>query len=479
MSAPRIAVIGAGVVGTLIARELCRYEAEVVILERQPDVGWGITKANSAIVHAGFHDAPDSVRARFCGQGNALFERLCEELAVPLLRVGSWVVALHKADLDVLKHLKSQGEANGIPGLEICPAEELRSREPALNPKILGGLWAPTAGITEPWALAIAAAENVLANEGTLLTEHEVTGLEVRSGRIHAVTVAGQRRPVDVVVNAAGLYTDRVAAMAGLECPPLTPRRGEYILLDKAVGGLVRSILFPAPNPASKGILVLPTVDGGILLGPTAEDLAPEAREATDTTEAGLRSTVEGARRLVPTADLSKTVKTFAGLRPESPSEDFLLGPTPVKGFYQAAAMRSPGLTAAPAVARWLVREVIAPEHGLTTRSGFNPYREAPRRPFELGDQTWAAMIREDPIYGHMVCHCNQVTEGEVVEAIRRGARTLDGVKFRTRAGFGRCQGGSCTDTLLHILARELGIDPQDVAQGAAGSTLLSGRVRP
>ncbi len=479
MNAPRVAVIGAGVVGALIARELCRYEAEVLLLERYPDVGWGVTKANSAIVHAGFHDAPDSVRAQFCGHGNALFEGLCEELGVPLLRVGSWVIALHKADLDVLEHLKNQGEANGIRGLEIASPEELRTHEPALNPKVLAGLWAPTAGITEPWALAIAAAENAVANGGMLLTEHEVTDVEVRSGSIRALSVAGRRESVDIVVNAAGLYTDRVAAMAGVNGSPLIPRRGEYILLDKAVGGLVRSILFPAPNPASKGILVLPTVDGGILLGPTAEDLPPEAREATDTTTDGLRATVDGARRLVPSLDLSKTVKTFAGLRPESPSEDFLLGPTPVKGFYQAAAMRSPGLTAAPAVARWLVREVIAPEHGLTSRSRFNPYRPAPRRPFELSDQAWAALIREDPTYGHVACHCNQVTEGEVVEAIRRGARTLDGVKFRTRAGFGRCQGGSCADTILHILSRELGVNPQDIAQGPPGSTILSGKVRP
>ncbi len=479
MSAARIAVIGAGVVGTLIARELTRFEVEVLLLETQPDVGWGVTKANSAIVHAGFHDAPGTARSQFCGEGNAMFDELCAQLSVPLIRVGSWVVALEEADLEVLNRLKEQGEANGIPGLEIRGPAELRVQEPALNPQALAGLWAPTTGITEPWALAIAAAENAVANGAKLLLGHEVTAIEVREGRTWGLTANGLQWSVDGVVNAAGLYSDRVATLAGITAAPLTPRRGEYVLLDKAVGELLRSVLFPTPNPASKGILVLPTVDGGILLGPTAENLPPEQRDNTDTTADGLRATIESARKLVPSLDLGRTVKTFAGLRPESPSEDFEVGPTEVEGFYQAAAMRSPGLTAAPAVAKWLVHEVIAPAHGLARRAGFDPRRAGITRPADLSEGEWEALIKCDPRYGRIVCHCNRVTEGEVLEAIRRGARTLDGVKFRTRAGFGRCQGGTCIDEILGILARELKVDPEAIEQGPVGSRIVCAKVRP
>lgn len=475
----RAAVIGAGVVGTLIARELCRYPCAVLLLDRAPDVGWGITKANSAIVHAGFHDAPGTTRARFCVPGNALFDEVCGELDVPLVRVGAWVLALDESELEVLEELLARGRANGVPGLALCSPREVLADEPAVNPAVAGGLWAPSAGITEPWALALAAAENAIANGADLRLGHAVTHVRVRNGRVYAVQAADRSWEADLVINAAGLWSDRVAAMAGLEPPPLTPRRGQYVLLDKAARGLARAILFPAPNPLSKGILVLPTVDGGILLGPTAEDLAPDAREDTDTTAEGLEAVVQGAQRMVPGLDVSLSVKVFAGLRPESPSEDFEVGATEVEGFYQAAAMRSPGLTAAPALARWLVREQIAPTYALRPRPEFRAARPAIPHPGILDDQAWNAWIERDPPFGKVICHCNQITEGEVVEAIRRGARTLDGVKFRTRAGFGRCQGGSCTDEILLILARELGIEPSAVDLGLPGSTIVRGEVRP
>jgi len=295
---------------------------------------------------------------------------------------------------------------------------------------------------------------------------------------VQAVVTGKGRYPVDAVVNAAGLFADRIAEMAGIEEPVLFPRRGEYILLDKAASGIVRSVLFPAPTEKSKGILVLPTVDGGVLLGPTAEDLPREAREAIETTPEGLRMVVEGARRLVPGVDLSQAIKTFAGLRPESPQEDFVVGPTVVKGFYQAAAMRSPGLTAAPAIAEWLARG-IAGELSLSKKSSFDPMRTGIPCVAELPEAEWKALIERDPRWGRIVCFCNRVTEGEIVEAIRRGARSLDGVKFRTRAGFGRCQGGFCTDRILQILARELGAEPEEVPLRDPRSPLVVGRVRP
>ena len=475
----RIAVIGAGAVGALIARELTRYEADVLLFEREADVGWGVTKANSAIVHGGFHEAPDTARARFCAPGNAMYEGLCRELDVPFRRVSAYVLAFGEEELAVLRELQAQGEENGVPGLEIHSREEVLAREPHVNPEVRAGLWSPTVGITEPWTVAIAAVENAVANGLKLHLAEEVTGIEVRAGRVQAVVTGKGRYPVDAVVNAAGLFADRIAEMAGLKEPVLFPRRGEYILLDRAASGIVRSVLFPAPTEKSKGILVLPTVDGGVLLGPTAEDLPRGAREAIETTPEGLRRVVEGARRLVPGVDLSQAIKTFAGLRPESPQEDFVVGPTVVKGFYQAAAMRSPGLTAAPAIAKWLACEVMASELSLSRRGSFNPIRKGIPRVAELSEAEWEELIRKDPRYGRIVCFCNRVTEGEIVEAIRRGARSLDGVKFRTRAGFGRCQGGFCTDRILQILARELGVEPEEVPLRDPSSPLVMGKVRP
>ncbi|MCD6540872.1 NAD(P)/FAD-dependent oxidoreductase [Candidatus Bipolaricaulota bacterium] len=474
----RIAVIGAGAVGSLIARELCRYEAEVVLFERAPDVGWGVTKANSGIVHAGFHDEPGTTRARFCAAGNALYPELATDLEIPFRRTGAYVLAFTTEELSVLEELREWGEVNGVPGLELHRREEILAREPRVNPEVRAGLWSPTVGITLPWEIAIAAVENALDNGLELHLGEPVVGIEVSGGRVRAVRTDKGRYPVEAVVNAAGLFADHIAQMAGLEGPALHPRRGEYVLLDETTGGLVNVVLFPAPTQVSKGILVLPTVDGGLLLGPNAHDLPPDAREATETTREGLEEVIEGAVHLVPDLPLHKTVKTFAGLRPESPQKDFVLGETEVAGFYQAAAMRSPGLTAAPAIARWLAHE-IALAHGLEERTDFRPVRKRIPHPADLPEAEWEALIRKDPRWGRIVCFCNRVTEGEIVEAIRRGARTLDGVKFRTRAGFGRCQGGFCTDRILEILARELGAEPWEVTARGGASRIVLGEARP
>lgn len=474
----RIGVIGAGIAGALIARELCRYEAEVLLFERAPDVGWGVTKANSAIVHAGFHDEPGTLRAKFCYPGNVLYDELSRELSVPLKRIGAYVLSFSDEEEKVLETLLSRGRENGVPNLEIHGRDEILAREPHVNPDVVAGLWSPDVGITEPWGMAIAAVENALDNGLELHLSEEVVGITVRDGRVRALTTTRGEYPLDAVVNAAGLYADRIAQLAGLDEPRLFPRRGEYVLLDGA-GELVNSVLYPTPSPVSKGILVIPTVEGGLLIGPNAENLPPEEKEATETTTRGLAQVIRGARRMLAHLPLDRAVKTFAGLRPESPGEDFVLGPTRVTGFYQAAALRSPGLTSAPAIARWLAREVIAEELDLREKSDFDPIRRPIPRPADMPPEEWDELIRSDPRWGRIVCFCNRVTEGEIVEAIRRGARTLDGVKFRTRAGFGRCQGGFCTDRVLSILARELGKAPEEIELRGPGSRLVVGRVRP
>jgi len=474
----RIAVIGAGIVGSLIARELVRYDADVHLFEREIDIGWGVTKANSAIIHGGFHEAVGSQRARFCIEGNKLYAALTKELDVPFHRCGAYTVALSKEDLPALKALLAQGEENGIPGLELHDSATVLAHEPNLNPQVQTGLWSPTVGITEPWTLATAAVENACENGLTLHLSEGVTKIQMLDGRVRGVTTTQGEYPFNAVVNAAGLFADQIAEMVGLSEPILFPRRGEYVLLDKKANGLVNSVIFPTPSKTSKGILVLPTVDGGILLGPTAKDLPREGKDSRETTPDGIEKTIDGARRLVPTIDLSIVIKIFAGLRPESPNKEFVVGKSEVQGFFQAAAMRSPGLTAAPAVARFLVHEVMARELTLAKKSSFQPLRNGLPRVMDLPEEEWDELISKDPRYGRVICQCNRVTEGEIVAAIRRGARSLDGVKFRTRAGFGRCQGGFCTDRILLILARELGVSPEEITLRGNGSRMMNGMVR-
>ncbi|MBC7109056.1 MAG: NAD(P)/FAD-dependent oxidoreductase [Methanomassiliicoccales archaeon] len=470
----RAVVIGAGVVGALIARELCRYDLTVLLFERELEVGFGVTKANSAIVHAGFHDEPGTLRARFCVKGNAFYPKLCEELGVPFRRTGAYVLALHAQEVPELERLLAQGEKNGVPGLEIQRTEEILAREPKVNPKIVAGLWAPTVGVTEPWALAQAAVENALLNGLELHLAEKVQTIEVKNGCVKGIKTDVGFYAAEIVVNAAGLFADQVARMAGLDVPEIRPRRGQYILLEGETN--IHSVLFPCPTPKSKGILVVPSVDGNLLLGPTAEDVDDKAD--TTTTQEGLQQVREGAKRLVPDLDFSRAIKSFAGLRPETAAADFWVGPTKIRGFYQAGAMRSPGLTAAPAIARFLVHEVIATEWHLSPRN-WNPRRVPPPRVADLSPEEWDELIRQDPRFGRIVCFCNLVTEGEVVEAIRRGARTIDGIKLRTRAGFGRCQGGFCTDKLLLILARELGKGAEDIKLKSERSPIVIGPVRP
>jgi len=473
----RIGVIGGGVVGTLIAREACRYDAEVHLFERRADVAWGVTKANSAIVHGGFHDTPGTVRARFCRPGNDAYPALCDELDVPFQRSGAYVLAFTQEQVSSLGEIAEQGERNAVPDLQIHSAEEILSREPNVNPSVQAGLWSPTVGITEPWSLAIAATENAQKNGLHLHLAEECTAVEVDRGHVHGIGTVKGRYDFDVVINAAGLYADRIAAMAGLPFPELFPRRGEYVLLDKRLQGTIHSVLFPSPSRQSKGILVLPTIDGGILIGPNAEDLPADARGQVNTTAPGLEEIVAGAKQLIPSLNFSQRIKTFAGLRPETLQRDFIVGETAVAGFYQAAAMRSPGLTAIPSLAPWLVAE-IANSFALQRDPTFDPQRRAIPKPNELDEDAVSDLIARDPRYGRVICFCNEVTEGEVVEAIRRGACSIDAVKFRTRAGFGRCQGGSCTVRILQILARELGTSPQHIPLNDPTAWLVNGEVR-
>ena len=479
----KIVIIGGGLIGTLTARELLKWNIQVTLIESATEVGQGISKANSGIIHAGYDDEPGTLRAQFCVPGNKAYTQLAQELDIDVKRVGSHVVAFNREQLNLLDELLARGKVHGIEGLRILSQAELLDKEPHLNPLAMGSLWAPTAGVTEPWQVCLAAVENALANDLDLRLGETVTGFVQEKGHVKKVLTNRGEYECDGVLNAAGLYADHIATLVGDEGIPLSPRRGQYILLNKFTAhDLVKSILFPAPGPKGKGILVTPTVDHGILLGPTAEDLPRSLKDDRATTEDGLAQVAAGARILVPELDLREAVKVFSGSRPESPGKDFWLGPSKrIRGLVHAGAMRSPGLTAAPALAVYLTqvfKDLLG--ENWEKKSDFNPIRK--RIPSYLRDfsrERLHELIQTDPAAGRVVCVCNKVTEKEVVEAIHRGARTLDGIKFRTRALFGECQGGFCTHKLLEILAREAGLKPEEIQAGIPGSWEVDGKVRP
>ncbi len=478
----KVAVIGAGVVGALIARELSRYDVEVLIIEKNIDVGMGVTKANSAIVHAGYDDEPGTVRSKFCVPGNKMYTELSKELQFDLKRIGSLVLAFKEEEVRVLETLYKRGEENGVEGIEIWDRDKVLSHEPNVNPEVIAALWAPTAGITEPWMVAIAAVENAIENGAKLYLETEVKEIKTVNGKVQKIITNKGEFDVDVVVNAAGIYADEIARMAQADYVPLHPRKGEYILLDKQeFSGFVKSVLFPTPSVLGKGTLVTPTVDGGILVGPTAVDLPPERefREDTSTTFEGFESLISKALKMTPLIDFRTSIKTFAGLRPESPQKDFLVGKTNITGFFNAMAMRSPGLTAAPAIAKFMVEEIQeAIGETFIAKQDFKPTREKIKHYADLPVTLWDEEIKKDPLAGKMICFCNKVTEREILEAIKRGAKTVDSIKFRTRAMFGSCQGGFCMHRIMKILARELGKDLSEIKLRSEKSVILNGKVR-
>ena len=472
-----VVVIGAGVVGTGIARELSRYDVRVVLVEKRADVAFGTTKANTALVHAGYDADPGTLKARLNVRGNALYPKVCAELGVAYKNTGSLVVALAEEQTIHLHELLERGGTNGVPGLEVIPRERVLAMEPGVNPNVVAALWAPTGGITSPWELAIAYAENAVANGVELLLSSPVIGIDMRGDRAVSVRCPGVVIDTKFVVNAAGIWADDIERMVSRDDFEITPRRGEYYLFDKRVGHMVSRPLFPVPSQSTKGIVVAPTVDGNLIAGPNA--LLVGGKGDLATTAAGLAEVIEGARRLVPGLPVRESITNFAGLRAVAvPVGDFVIGPSPgVPNFVNAAGIQSPGLTAAPAIAE-AVRDILADAGlALAEKPDFTPVRERPTRFAELGRDEQSALIEKDPLWGHIICRCETVTEAEIVEALHRPApcTTLDGVKFRTRAGAGRCQGGFCGPRVVDIIHRELGIPVEQVTKKGGGSYILSG----
>ena len=467
-----IVIIGAGVSGCAIAREISRYKADVLVLEREEDVCCGTSKANSAIVHAGYDAAHGSLMARLNVEGSRLMPGLSEELDFAYERNGSLVVMLSEEDRPALNKLYANGVTNGVEGLRIVERDELVEMEPNISDEAVAALYAPTGGIVCPFGLTFALAENAASNGVKFQFDSEVTNIEKIDGGWKVTTPKGDVE-AKVVVNAAGLYSDKLHNMVADDEMTIVPRRGDYFLLDHSAQGHVSNTIFQLPGKYGKGVLVAPTVHGNIIVGPTAIDI--DDKEGTATTQAGLDDVRDKCGMAVKNVPLRQTITSFAGLRAHEARHEFFIGEIK-PGFVDCAAIESPGLSSAPAIGR-MVAGIVKGILGLEVDLSFDPRRKGILDPKELDDQAHAALIKEDPAYGTVICRCETVTEGEIVDAIRRtpGARSVDGVKRRVRAGMGRCQGGFCSPRVMEILARELGVDQSAITKSGAGSELIVG----
>ncbi len=471
-----VAVVGAGVIGAAIARRLSSYRLEVALLEKEVDACFGVSKANSGIIHAGFHHGPQFLKARLEVLGNMMFDRLQEELRFPFRRCGVLVAALNQEEMKAVEKLYENGLRNKSIGIELAGRERMLALEPNLNPDVVGGLYAPSGGVIEPYRFVFALIENAQDNGVELLTGFELAGVQRAGGTFRLAASDGRDVRARYAVNAAGLYADRVSALFGAEAFRIAPRKGEEFLLDRNARGLPGKVIYPVPTRVSKGILVIPTVEGTCMVGPTAVEI--EDKEDLATSQAHLEVVFASARRLVPALSERDIITSFAGLRPTLAGGDFLIESSGmVPALVQAAGLQSPGLTASPAVAEY-VKDLLK-KAGLTLeeKPDWNPcLPEVPRirelTPFQVDELT-----RRDPAYGEVVCRCEGVSEAEVVAAVRRGHRTLDGIKFYTRAQMGRCQGGFCTYRILRILARETGLPIQALTKRGPGSELLGGEL--
>ncbi len=474
-----VAVIGGGVVGGLTLRELSRCRLRAVLLERAEDVVMGASKANSAIVHAGFDAKPGSLKARYNVEGNARMEVVVKELSVPFRRNGSLVLAFSEDDRKTLEELLERGRQNGVPGVRLMSREEALEQEPNLSPDIAGALWAPTGGIVCPYELAIGAIENAMDNGAELRTNFEVMEIRDEDGKFAVRSAAGETVRARYVVNAAGVHADEVAKMIGDFSFSITPRRGEYLLLDKTQGATVFSTVFQPPTKMGKGVLVTSTVDGNLLVGPTSENISD--KEDTATTPEGLEKVQRLSRLSVPSVNLRAVITSFAGLRACSDGGDFIIGPSAANSrFINAAGIESPGLTASPAIAAALVGYLRQAGLEMVEKDDFNPNRKPFPKFRRMTEAEREAVIREDATFGRVVCRCETITEGEILAAVRRNppARSVDAVKRRTRAGMGRCQGGFCGPQVVEILSQELGIPMEKVTKSGGESRMLYGKTK-
>lgn len=467
-----VAVVGAGVVGALISRELSKYDIRVALLEKCNDVAMGTTKANSAIVHGGFDAANGTLKAKLNVRGTELMPKLCADMAVPYRNNGSLVLAFSEEEMEHVRTLYERGVKNGVPKLSVLDKAQVKALEPHVSDEVAGALLSETAGIVCPYELTIAATEVAVTNGVEFIRNCAVEAIKVTADGFLLATTQGEIS-AKYVVNAAGIHTDDIARMIGDDSISLVARKGEYYLLDKSFGFMADHTIFQCPNKMGKGVLVTPTVDGNLLIGPSALDV--EDKEDVDTTPQGLEFIVEKAKKSVPTLNIRGAITSFAGMRAHPVTDDFIIGFSAKNDcFLNVAGIESPGLSAAPAIAE-MVAGLLKEKADWQEKKDCVLTRKAPVRFRHMTKSEREALIAKNKAYGRIICRCETITEGEILDAIHApaGARDVDGVKRRTRAGMGRCQGGFCGSKVVEILSRELNMPMNEITKFGGNSKIL------
>lgn len=469
-----ILIIGGGICGVSVARELSRYcDANITVVEKGNDVSVGTTKANSGVIHAGFDAKPQSLKAKFNVLGNAMFDQLSKDLDFPFVRNGSLVLCFDKDKLTDLYKLFEKGIENKVKGISIIDGDHARQLEPHISEQVVGALYAPSGGIVSPYEMAIAYAENAFINGVKFKFETQVTNITKKGKAFSISTSNGETLTADVIINCAGVHADDINNMVCSEKITITPRKGDYVLMDKDCSYLCSRTLFQLPSDLGKGVLVTPSTHGNILVGPTATDTDDKENVATQISE--LNALFIKGQLSVPELSKRTIITQFSGLRASCSTGDFIIGLSSVKGFYNIAGIESPGLTCAPAIAVEISNQ-IASSYKLELKNNFISKRKGIVHFSKLDNTQRRQLIAENPLYGHIVCRCEMVTEGEIVDSINRplGAVDLDGIKRRTRAGMGRCQMGFCSPRIIEILSEQKKLQITSVTKCGGNSSIVT-----
>lgn len=469
-----VCIIGAGVVGMNIARELAKYQVGVCVLERRDDVGCGCSKANSGIVHGGYSDHPGTRKAELCVKGNQMYAQLNSELHFGYRKTGSLVLAFNEEEVPKLQELYEQGVANGVDGLEIWTTEQVRQAEPYLSDKVIGALYCKNAGVASPYEFVIALAENAVQNGVDLKLNHEVVSIEQSADAFHIHTTQ-TTITARFVINAAGIYSDAIAKMVGIDEYQISLRRGQYVILDKDQNHLVKSVIFQVPSKLGKGILVTTTYHGNLMIGPNAEEIGDKEDVGTDAKT--LESITETARKSVPGFNMRRALRSFAGNRPVANQKDWVIEESRVKRLINLIGIDSPGLTASPAIALKVISILQQAGLKMPVKPAFQPQRPPIIR---KKDDTFDGSLDAAEPAKHIICRCEKVTEAEIIDSLHRGipVHSLDAIGRRTRAGFGSCQGNFCSPRVRALIAKELGLAPEEIPDRSPSSSTLAERAK-
>lgn len=474
-----VVIVGAGAVGCAVARELSKYEISVIVVDQNEDVGGDASKSNSAIIHTGYDASPGTLESQLVVAANPMYDKIAEDLDVPFARIGAVLPAITEEQYEQLPGIQEKAFRNRVYDVEFKTREELLEMEPNLNPEVKGGLYIPRESIIDPFILVQAYAENACANGVEFRLGTQVTGIETEQGKIKRVLTTAGEIETKYVINCAGLHCDDIAAMVGKADYKVVPRKGQFFILDKNTSCKVQHIVLPIPTKVTKGKLMCPTIHGNMLVGPTAED--QESKVDKSTTARGLESITADVRNLVPNVNIRDTITQYSGLRPNRVPEGLHFDMyDDLEGYINLSGVRSTGLTLSAAMGKYVVQQMQYHGAGLIFKNNFVEKRKGIVKFSECSREEQERLIQENPLYGNVICRCETITEAEILQAIHRplGARSMDAVKRRVRAGMGRCQAGFCGPKVLEILARELGCDPTQINKNNPGSYMVTGKTR-